>query len=220
GHRPDLRHARTLHGPLLTPDSDFTGKVLVPGVPPGRRLYYRVRAETETGLGSESLTGSLIVPGRREGVRFVWTGDINGQGWGINPDIGGMRIFQAMRQVQPDFYLCSGDTVYSDGPIAPTQTLPDGRGSRNLVTDAKIHVPESLDDFRGNFAYNLLDANLQAFAAEVPQVNQWDDHEVHNNWYPGQLLADNRYTEKRADVLAARARQAFFEYLPIAPGPL
>jgi alkaline phosphatase D len=42
---------------------------------------------------------------------------------------------------------------------------------------------------------------------------------VHNNWYPGQLLADDRYTEKRVDVLATRARQAFFEYVPITPGP-
>jgi alkaline phosphatase D len=78
-------------------------------------------------------------------------------------------------------------------------------------------VCETLDDFRGAFAYNLLDDNLRAFAASVPQINQWDDHETHNNWYPGQILADDRYTERRADVLAARAHQAFFEWLPIAP---
>jgi len=218
-HRPDLRHGRIIRGPLLTPDSDFTGKVRVPGIRPGHRLYYRVRAEADHGRTSEPTTGSLIVPGRHDAIRFVWTGDINGQGWGINPDLGGMRIFEAMRQVRPDFYLCSGDTIYADGPIPATQTLPDGRVYRNLVTEAKSHVAQTLDDFRGNFAYNLLDANLRALAAEVPQVNQWDDHEVHNNWYPGQVLADDRYTEKRADVLAARARQAFFEYLPITPGP-
>jgi alkaline phosphatase D len=218
--RPDLRHARTLRGPLLTPDTDFTGKVRVHGVAPGQRLFYRVRAEADHGRTSEPATGSLIVPGRRHGIRFVWTGDINGQGWGINPDIGGMRIFRAMREVRPDFYLCSGDTIYADNPIAETQTLPDGRVYRNLTTEAKSHVAQTLDDFRGAFAYNLLDANLRALAAEVPQVNQWDDHEVHNNWYPGQVLADDRYTEKRVDVLAARSRQAFFEYLPLTPSPL
>jgi len=51
----------------------------------------------------------------------------------------------------------------------------------------------------------------------VPQVNQWDDHETHNNWYPHQILDDARYTERRTDVLSARAKQAFFECLPIAP---
>ena len=55
--------------------------------------------------------------------------------------------------------------------------------------------------------------------AEVPVIAQWDDHETHNNWYPGQILTDTRYTERRIDVLAARARQAFGEYLPLSqPG--
>jgi len=216
--RPDLRGSRTLRGPLLREAHDFTGKVRIPGVRPGQRLYYRVRAEADHGRSSEPVTGSLFVPGRRDDIRFVWTGDINGQGWGINPDIGGMRIFRAMRDVRPDFYLCSGDTIYADGPISATQALPDGRVYRNVTTEAKSHVAENLDDFRGNYAYNLLDDNFRAFAAEVAQINQWDDHEVRNNWYPGQVFTDDRYTEKRADVLAARARQAFDEYLPVTPG--
>jgi alkaline phosphatase D len=93
--RPDLRHRRTFRGPLLTPASDFTGKVRIPGIPSGQKVYYQVRAEGDHGRSSEPLRGSLIIPGRHEGIRFVWTGDINGQGWGINPDIGGMRIFDS-----------------------------------------------------------------------------------------------------------------------------
>jgi alkaline phosphatase D len=150
-------------------------------------------------------------------VSFTWSGDLAGQGWGINPDIGGYRIFKTMAGLEPDFFLCSGDTIYADGPLTETVALPGGRTWRNVVTPAKSKVCETLDDFRGAFAYNLLDDNLRAFAASVPQINQWDDHETHNNWYPGQILADDRYTEKRADVLAARAHRAFFEWLPIAP---
>jgi alkaline phosphatase D len=154
-------------------------------------------------------------------VRFVWTGDIAGQGWGISDDFGGMRIFEAMRRCRPDFFLCSGDTVYADNPLAETVTLPDGRIWRNLVTPAKTKVAETLAEFRGQFAYNLLDAQLRAFCAEVPQINQWDDHEVTNNWYPGEILTDPRYTETRVDVLAARAKQAFHEWLPTpGDGPL
>src|SRR5919204_554296 len=109
----------------------------------------------------------------------------------------------------------SGDVTADAGFVWARADRP----SRMLVevAPAKSKVCETLDDFRGAFAYNMLDENLRAFAAQVPQVNQWDDHETHNNWYPGQILADDRYTEKRADVLAARARQAFFEWLPIAP---
>jgi alkaline phosphatase D len=219
-HRPDLRGARLLRGPVLTAGTDFTGKLKVTGLRPGERVYYRVRVAGERGRSSAPLTGSVLVPGRREGLRFVWTADINGQGWGINPDIGGMRIFRAMADVRPDFYLCSGDTVYSDGPIAASQALPDGTLYRNITTPEKSKVAETLAEFRGQFAYNLLDDNLRAFAAHVPQVDQWDDHEVTNNWYPGEILDDARYTEKRVDVLAARARQAFFEWQPLPPGPV
>ena len=168
---------------------------------------------------SEPLDGSFrTAPRDRRDVSFTWSGDLAGQGWGINPDLGGFRIFRAMEALRPDFFLCSGDTVYADGPLTETVTLPDGRTWRNLVTPAKSKVAETLDEFRGQFAYNLLDENLRAFAAQVPQLNQWDDHEVRNNWYPGQLFDDPRYTERSADVLAGRARQAFFEWLPIGAG--
>jgi hypothetical protein len=57
-----------------------------------------------------------------------------------------------------------------------------------LFTEEKTHAAETLDDYRGNWKYNLLDKNLLAFNAEVPTVSQWDDHEVLNNWWPGERL--------------------------------
>lgn len=213
---PGFRRARRLRGPVLTPRSDFTGRLRVPG---SGEVHYRVTAEDLDGrTASEPLTGSFRTPpGRRDGARFVWSGDVVGQGWGINPDIGGMTIFSAMAERDPDFFLCSGDTVYSDGPLAESVTLPDGRVWRNVVTPEKLKVAETLDEYRGQFAYNLLDENLRAFAARVPQINQWDDHEVTNNWYPGEVLTDERYTETDVDTLAARAFQAFHEWVPLDP---
>jgi alkaline phosphatase D len=176
------------------------------------------------GLASEPLVGSLRTAppagarGRRGDVRFVWTGDIAGQGWGIDPALGGMTLFAAARSVRPHFFLCSGDTVYADGPLSETVTLPDGRIWRNLVTEEKSKVAETLAEYRGQFAYNLLDEHLRAFAAEVPQVNQWDGHEVVNNWYPGEVLDDPRYTVTDVDTLASRSRQAFHEWPPTGAG--
>ncbi|MCP2260127.1 alkaline phosphatase D [Streptoalloteichus tenebrarius] len=216
---PSFRVTRTYRGPLLTPDTDGTGKLRINHLPPGRRVHYRVRAEDLDGRAcGEPVAGSFrTAPVGRDGVRFVWSGDIVGQGWGINPDLGGMTIFSAMAARQPDFFLCSGDTVYADSPLAETVTMPDGRRWRNLVTPEKSKVAETLAEFRGQFAYNLLDEHYRRFAASVPQINQWDDHEVTNNWYPGEVLADDRYTEKRVDVLAARAFQAFHEWVPLDP---
>jgi alkaline phosphatase D len=172
----------------------------------------------------EPVTGTFrTAPARRHGgVRFVWSGDLAGQGWGINPEIGGYRVFEEMRRLDPDFFLFSGDTVYADGPLTETVPLPDGRTWRNVTTPEKAKVAETLDEYRGTFRYNLLDDNLRRFNAQVPAIVQWDDHEVLNNWYPGEIHDDTRYTERSVDVLASRARQAFAEYFPISslrPGP-
>jgi alkaline phosphatase D len=116
---------------------------------------------------------------------------------------------------RPDFFLHSGDSIYADGPITGDVTLPDGRVYRNVIEEAKTHVAQTLDDFRGAHRYNLGDAGMRAFLADVPAIHQWDDHEVHNNWYPGQILADPNYTEKNVDVLARRAFRAWREYHPL-----
>ncbi|MGK5685040.1 alkaline phosphatase D family protein [Actinoplanes sp. URMC 104] len=215
--RPDFRGGRVLRGPVVTPDTDLTGKLTLRGLPAGERLHYRVRAGSleRPGLFGAYVSGSLrTAPVRRGDIRFVWTGDVVGQGWGIDPAYGGLKIFESMRRRRPDFLLHSGDTVYADGPLTETVTLPGGRVWRNVVTEEKLKVAETLREYRGQYAYNLLDDAYRAFAAEVPQINQWDDHEVTNNWYPGEILDDARYTEKRVNVLAGLARQAYHEWVP------
>jgi len=52
----------------------------------------------------------------------------------------------------------------------------------NLVTTEVSKVAETQAEFRGRYKYNLLDENLRSFNAEVPQIWQWDDHEVANNY--------------------------------------
>ncbi|GAA2266704.1 alkaline phosphatase D family protein [Glycomyces scopariae] len=211
--RPDFKHAREIKGPSLTSASDYTGKLRLSGLTPGKTYHYRVRAEGER--RSEALEGSFTTAANEcRDVVFQWSGDLAGQGWGINPEFGGYRIFQAMADAEPDFFLCSGDFVYADGPLVETVALPDGTTWRNTVVEEKAKVAETLAEYRGQFKYNLLDDNLRAYLARVPMVNQWDDHEVTNNWYPGEILDLPQYTEKDVDVLAARARQAFAEYTP------
>ncbi|HBG31892.1 alkaline phosphatase D family protein [Candidatus Macondimonas diazotrophica] len=230
--RPDFRGARLLRGPAALPEGDFTAKLDVAGLNPGQEVHYRVFFEDLLGeaLRSEKVSGRLSVPAlpglsrlgwrarNQRGVRFVWSGDVNGQGWGINPDLGGMRIFETMRAVEPDFFIHSGDCIYADGPIQAEVALPDGSTWRNVVTPEKSKVAETLDEFRGNYRYNLMDENLRRFNAEVPIIAQWDDHEVVNNWYPGEILNDARYTETRVDLLAARGHQAFVDYMPVRFG--
>ncbi|MGW5369420.1 alkaline phosphatase D family protein [Streptomyces sp. NPDC004009] len=217
-----FRHPRRWQGPLLDAGTDFTGTTRLHGLPSGEQIHYRVLLADpdDPRRTGEPVTGTFrtVSRSRRDGVRFLWSGDLAGQGWGINPDRGGYRIYDAMAKLDPDFFLCSGDNIYADGPVAATQALPDGGVWRNVTTEEKAKVAETLAEYRGNFRYNLLDANLRRFNAQVPSIVQWDDHEVRNNWYPGEVIAssDTRYTEKSIDVLAARARRAFSEYFPLS----
>ncbi|MEU7021926.1 alkaline phosphatase D family protein [Streptomyces sp. NPDC046203] len=215
-----FRRVRRHQGPLLGAGTDFTGTTALGGLPAGEQIHYRVTLADpdDPRRTGEPVTGTFrTAPDRRrDGVRFLWSGDIAGQGWGINPDIGGYRAYEEMRRLDPDFFLCSGDSIYADGVIEPSVTLPDGRVWRNITTPEKAKVAETLAEYRGNFRYNLLDHNVRAFNAQVPSIVQWDDHEVRNNWYPGQILDDARYTEKSIDVLAARASRAFAEYTPVS----
>jgi alkaline phosphatase D len=198
---------------------DFTARVVLPDLERDRPIFYRVTFQDpdQPKIQSEPAIGQLQIPGGQKDIFFAWSGDTAGQGWGINSEWGGMKIYEAMRKLKPDFFIHSGDTVYADGPIESEVKLDDGRIWKNITTLEKSKVAETLTEFRGNYTYNLLDENVRRFNAEVPQLVQWDDHEVRNNWYPTQILEDTRYKEKSVKTLSSRAKQAFLEYQPLHP---
>jgi alkaline phosphatase D len=213
-----FQNPRRITGPAAIETSDFTARVDLTDLPANQRIFYRVAFQdlSDIKVFSEPVMGSFhTAPNTKRDVTFVWGGDVCGQGWGINPEFGGMKIYEAMRQMQPDFFIHSGDTIYADGVIPAEVKLDDGSIWKNITTPEKSKVAETLDEFRGNYRYNLLDEYLRRFNAEVPMLAQWDDHEVRNNWYPGQILDDNRYAVKSVDLLVARARRAFLDYMPI-----
>jgi len=212
-----------VRGPHLLDDSDFTGRIDLTGLPPGQEIFYRVTLQdlhNERTL-SEPMAGHVRLPQAAHGqalrdVRFTWSGDTAGQGFGINEAWGGMKIYEAIRRTQPDFFLHSGDNIYADGPIAAELKLADGSLWTNLVTEEVSKVAETLNEFRGRYRYNLMDTNIRRMASEVPQIWQWDDHEVCNNWSDSKdVSGDARYTEKNVPLLVARASHAFHEYAPM-----
>lgn len=213
------RRRRVVVGGWATPDSDLTAKVLLRGLAPGREYDVRLHFESADGAAGEVGTARFrTAPVHPSQQSFVWTGDTCGQGWGINPDLGGMVGYRAMHETRPDFFVHCGDTIYADSPMTETVTEPDGQVWRNIVTPEVSKVAETLREFRGRHRYTMLDHNVRAMYADVPVLAQWDDHETHNNWYPGQVLDDDRYVERNVDVLAKRARRAWQENMPVADG--
>ena len=191
------------------PESDFTAKMLLENLPAGQDIFYRVRFRdlSHTDISSEPVIGRFrTAPADRRDVSFVWGGDVAGQGWGINPDDGGMFTYATMRKHRPDFLLHSGDTIYADGIIAAEVKLPDGKIWKNVTIPEKAKVAETLEEFRAAHKYNLLDDNVRAFNAEVPIFVQWDDHEVTNNWSASKQLPDGLQGTRHH--VACRARRA------------
>ena len=210
-----FKNLQRVMGPAALPESDFSARVDLTGLPPGQDILYRVIFQDLADpkiLSVPALGRFRTPPAGRRTVTFVWSGDEAGQGWGINPAWGGMRLYEVMRRASPDFFIHSGDQIYADGPIQAEVKLADGTLWKNITTPEKSKVAETLAEYRGNFAYNLLDDHKRRFCAEVPFLVQWDDHETRNNWYPGQMLGDERYRQRSASLLAAYARRAMFEY--------
>jgi len=215
----DARHGAYVDA---LPESDFTAKTLLEHLPAGQDIFYRIRFQD---LASPTLAGDPVVgrfrtaPADRRSISLAWSGDTAGQGWGIDEARGGMRCYATVLKNRPDFFIHCGDNIYADGPIPAEQKLPDGGLWKNLVTEEKSKSAETLAEFRGNYKYNLLDSNVRAFNAAVPIFSQWDDHEVTNNWWPGEPLTRaehgrKKYVEQNVLLLAARANRAFHEFMP------
>ena len=206
-----------VRGPWALSPSDFTSRVELTGLPAGRHIYVRVGySDAGNNALSEWVTGSFMTAPVAAGpVRFLWSGDTAGQGYGINPELGGMKIYRTMAEQEPDFFVHSGDTIYADGPIPGQMVVEDGKVWKNLVTPEVSKVAETLNEFRGRYRYNLMDENVRLFNSKVAQIWQWDDHEVVNNYSASKdLQSDARYTVKSTTLLQARATRAFFDYAP------
>ena len=213
-----FRAIRTSQFVDALPETDCTAKLLLEDLPPGQDIFYRIAFENHSfpTLVGESQVGHFhTAPAGRRDISFVWSGDTAGQGWGIDVGRGGMRAYATMLQARPDFFIHSGDSIYADCPIPARQGLPNGEIWSNIVTEEKSKVAETLGEFRGNYKYNLLDANVLAFNAQVPILAQWDDHEITNDWCPGEELSGEDYAQSSLLELVARGNRAFHEFMPM-----
>ncbi len=218
-----------VRGPLALPDvGDLTSRVDLAGLPADREIFVRVTYESLDSAKtlSEPIVGQFRTPpdpsgrgSRRRDVRFLWGGDTAGQGWGINPEFDGMRCYRSMLATEADFFIHSGDTIYADGPMVKEVTAGGVVIWKNDFlgeVPEKLNVAQTLREFQRNYLYNRYDTHVREFSARIPQIWQWDDHEVTNNWSDAKVL-DARYTEPGINVqlLAARATRAFLDYAPM-----
>src|SRR5262249_42614354 len=166
-----FRNARRITGPAALAETDFTARVDLSGLPAGQDIFYRVTSQdlADPRILTAPASGRFRTPpsaGRT--ITFAWSGDEAGQGWGINPGWGGMKMYEVMRQAKPDFFIHSGDQIYADNPIVAEVALDGGAVWKNVTSPAKAKGAESLAEDPGNFAYNLLDETKRRFCPTTP----------------------------------------------------
>lgn len=214
---------RVVRGSDATAETDLTAKARLIELPSDARIVYEMELVAPSGARGPRVRGTLRTPPdpasrAPRDVVFAWSGDVVGQGFGIGRRLG-MPAFAALAEAAPELFVHCGDAIYADNPVPETVSLHGGPLWENVVLPSKDHVAESLDDFRGAFLYPRHAEHFREAAARVPVAHVWDDHEVHDNWWPGQVLEDARYQERSVDVLAARARRAMFEHTPTLRDP-
>ncbi|MCB0337398.1 MAG: alkaline phosphatase D family protein, partial [Bdellovibrionales bacterium] len=207
-YSPDFAESTTVLGPLADQESGFTSKVSIGGLADDRLLFYRVSfidRDDPSKVSAPEFGRFQTAPSTHTDIRFLWAGDTCGQGFGINPELGGLSIFERMLEKDPRFFIYSGDQIYADHPIPPVLLGAQGSSWKNVTTEAKSKVAEILEQFRGNYRYPLLDPAVRRFFQNVPRLDQWDDHEVYNNWDPSDVsLNDPAYQDKSAALIVPR----------------
>jgi alkaline phosphatase D len=132
-------------------DTDFTVKINLTELTPKTRYIYRAVVEgNQAGPLCQFVTAPL--PEDSATVTFVIGGDTRHS---FQP----FSILETMRQVNPDFFVFLGDTIYADKE-APAQKLSD-------YWDKYV-------ENRDGFAQRLL--------AETSVYVMWDDHEVDSDF--------------------------------------
>jgi alkaline phosphatase D len=189
--------ANVITGSFRTdPSRDFTVKVDVRGLQPGRAYYYRFRA-----LGSASRVGrTRTAPsGSTSRVRLAMVSCASyahGYFHGYRAVAGHLDL---------DAVIHLGDYIYEYG---------DGD-----YGDVRKYQPPTeiltLADYRTRHAHYKLDPDLQEVHRQHAFITIWDDHETANDAYADGAENHSPDTEGSFADRKAAARKAYLEWMPI-----
>ena len=183
------------------PGRDYTVKVDVTGLEPGRTYYYRFAA-----AGERSMTGQTqtLAAGALDAVKFAVVSCSNHPYGFFNV----YRDIAAQDDLNAVIHL--GDYIYEYGLGGYATEYAEALGRVPQPLDEIV----TLEDYRVRHAQYKSDPDSQAMLARIPLIAVWDDHEIANDaWRDGAQNHDESKGDYRARVQAAV--QAYFEWMPI-----
>jgi alkaline phosphatase D len=206
------RHGRIARAPALA-ERDFTARVRLDGLAPGRT--YRYRAWFSLGPRGAShgraVAGSFrTAPAEEKAapLRLAFGGDLNGQNE-CRDAAEGLPITKTVQAWHPDVFVGLGDMIYADN----TCTAVGLYGNAQIPGDFVQAVDRPT--FWKHWRYTRADPGLERLLEGTDYVGIWDDHEVVNDFGPS---TDTRSTPPYTPGvhLMPIGLQAFLDYTPVA----
>jgi alkaline phosphatase D len=189
---------------IASPDTDFTAKVKIDGLAPGRWYFYRFRAPN----------GETSPVGR---TRTLPDGPVDRFALGLfscsNLPFGWFNAYaHAAARDDLDLIVHVGDYLYE-------YARGDYPSAREAIAGRTIK-PRSeiihLTDYRLRHAAYRADPDLKRLLQTFPWIAMWDDHESANDSWEGG--AENHQPDKEGpwSVRKAAAVRAYREWLPVS----
>jgi len=186
-------------------DRDFTLKVDVTGLKPGRDYHYRFRVAGDGAVSPVGRTRTLAAGATKDVVLAVTTCSLYPNGY-----FNAYGAIAALARVDAVLHL--GDYIYEYGG-------PGTYGMDSAVAGERPHDPPrdcvTLDDYRRRHAQYKTDPQLQAAHARAPWIVVWDDHESANDSWIGGAENHRPATEGDWNLRKAAAIKAYYEWMPI-----
>src|SRR5919112_1532961 len=207
----------------VSPESDWTTRVLVGHLKPARVYWYRFTDGQGNGSRvGRTITAPLANDPRPINFAFVSCQSVN------EGRLNGYRrmIFEDERAApadQLDFVLHLGDFIYEvveypdevttryDRTIYEVARIPD------VGKSGKLHYPLTLDGYRAVYKGYLADPDLQDARARWPFVAIWDNHKF--SWQGRQSIGQWGGEPQPGQTVKVAANQAWFEYIPARVSP-
>lgn len=204
---PDFAHVVAGGAQITGPWRDFTAKITLAGLQPGRSYHYRFIAPD----GTMSPVGRTRTLPEGDAPRFraaIFSCS--------NMPFGFFNAYaHAAARDDLDLTVHLGDYFYEydSGHYPAPKDVVGGR--RPEPASELIH----LADYRLRYASYRADRDLQKLHELLPMIVQWDDHESANDSWEGG--AENHQPDSEGDwnLRRAAAIQAYREWMPVSDEP-
>ena len=194
GEREDLRGAASTPWIEVTAETDYAHQFHIEDLQPDTRYYYA--ADTAGPSGSPrhgSLRGSFRtapLPERAADVTFTV---VTGMMYADLDHSDGFNIYESMLQLDPDFLVATGDTVYYDNESPRVTDVALARYHWDRMYSLPRHI---------------------AFHLRVPGYWEKDDHDVYSDdSYPGMV------SERMGDFTFEQGQRIFVQEVPAGERP-